>query len=240
MLLSALLALAALNPAVSSADITVQGGGLIAKPGSASVMLGDSVRIQLIGIRPGGLAPVKFRITAEPESGKLSKIEPDFGDTSRAWVVYTPNPNAQPGTDSFSFNAKIDGDNASPSAKISLVLENPVAALRVNPVLPFGKVEVGTVASLPLKIANDGTKAFIARLNPPAPWSIPERQRNLRVEAGESETIEVAFAPVDLKPQKYALTLQAGNPDGVVHLTGAGASPFGKPFGTLDLGWDGA
>jgi hypothetical protein len=223
---------------VLRADITVKGGEVIAKPGTASVVLGDSVKISLVAIRPGGLQKLKFRIIAQPINGTLSEIQPDPADTSRAWVVYTPRQGTAEESDSFSFNAKLEGQNASPSALVSLRLEAPVAQLVVNPVLPFGKVEVGHSRTLGLEITNRGTKSFSSVLRLPAPWSIAEDQQRLEVRAGGSATIDVTFSPKDLRPAKYLLMLQVAGPEGKVELSGAGAPPFGVQYGTFDLDWD--
>ncbi|MFT4550271.1 MAG: hypothetical protein ACI8XO_004661 [Verrucomicrobiales bacterium] len=225
-------------PCALWADIKSIEGVISAKDAKASVVLGDSVRIPLEGILPKNFKPFEFGIIDGPEFGTLSSIARDPGDGARAWVIYTPKPGALAGRDTFRYNAKLEGKKASPSATVELSLLNPVARVRVDPALAFGKVEVGKSRSLPLRITNGGTKGFVATLRVPEPFSIPEAQRAISVDPGGEVIVDVLFSPVGLKPAKHVLTLQPGNPDGSIEIFGEGAPPFEIQVGRLDLDWD--
>ena len=210
--IACLLALPFVLATALRADINVKGGIIVtAKPAAVSAVVGQTVKIPLEGAQSSGTKRINFRIIKEPGFGKLSEVETDPNDSSRGWVFYQAPAGTKPAVDTFSYNAKVDGVNASRSVEVKVTLVNPVARLSSEPELLFGQVEIGQSTTQSIVISNTGTKVFTKTFELSAPWSVAPAQKTMVIAPGEQLILDLTFSPTKVGPERFELKLIPGS-----------------------------
>jgi len=191
-----------------------------AKTGNVSALLG---RPQEIPLQVGGriVEPMVFLIRKPPQLGKLGEIRRTGRNT--AVVSYTPDPDAGPGVDSFSFAAKSVDSPVSAPATINIQLVEEPPRVEFPEALDFGAVFVGDTAEKIVPIRNTGGGTAFWQINPPAPWST-KNSGIYRVPGGRESLLHLSFTPTDERDFQTRIQMTP-DPKSTLLLTGSGIIP---------------
>lgn len=196
----------------------------MAKTGGAQIFLLEPTRITL-QVAGRIVEPLDFLIRKPPRSGTLS----DLRRTGRnsASVLYTPNRNATPSDDAFTFAAKSADSPVSAPATIWVRLTERPPVLDFPTTLDFGTIFLGDSTELDLPLANSGGGTAYGQLNPPPPWRMVGKP-DYALRANAKTSLRIAFEPKD--ERSYLAKLSVGpEPKSVVELSGRAIAPLSWP-----------
>ena len=192
----------------------------MAKPLVVSASVGRGTEIHLtIG---GRIAePMAVMIRRPPRLGTLGELE-RTGRNS-AVVLYTPDPKAGPGADSFSFAAKsVDSPvSAAATVQIRLVEEPPLVQFPQE--LDFGPVFLGDTAEKFIPVRNAGGGTAFWQIKPPPPWRIGG-SGSYKLAGGGESVLHLFFAPADEREFRDRIPM-APDPKSVLSVSGSGVAP---------------
>ncbi len=222
LLLATIIALA--SPVHSAEKEQIPTAPPLAKTGTTTAFLDQPVEITLH--LAGRIAePLSFLIRKAPKHGKLSGLRRISRNS--AAVLYTPDPDAGPGDDFFSFAAQSVDSAVSAPATVWIRLAERPAVLEHPAQLDFGKVFLGDKAERSLTIKNTGGGVAIGTLRPNSPWSTL-KSADFRVPAGTESAITLVFEPWE--ERDFSDRIQVGqDPQAVVMVRGSGVAPVSWP-----------
>ena len=192
----------------------------MAKPLEVSASVGRGTEIHLtIGGRI--VEPMTVMIRRHPRLGTLGELERTSRNT--AAVLYTPDPKAGPGADSFSFAAKsVDSPvSAAATVQIRLVEEPPLVQFPQE--LDFGAVFLGDTAEKIIPVRNEGGGTAFWQIKPNPPWRIGG-SGSYKLAGGAESVLHLFFAPADEREFRDRIPM-APDPKSVLSVSGSGVAP---------------
>lgn len=163
-----------------------------------------------------------FLIRKSPQLGTLDEIRRISRNT--AVVLYTPNPDAAPGVDSFSFAAKSIDSPVSASATVNIQLLEEPPRVEFPEALEFGTVLVGDTVEKSIPIRNTGGGIAFWQINPPPPWSV-KNSGIYRVPGGREFLLHLSFTPTDERDFQARIQMTS-DPKSSLLITGSGIIPI--------------
>ena len=192
----------------------------MAKPVTVSVTVGQPKEIVLtIGGRIE--EPMTVLIRKPPRFGRLGDLQ-RTGRTT-ATVVYTPEPGAAAGEDSFLYAAKSMDSPVSASAAVRIHLVEDPPRLEFPEELEFGSVFLGDSAEKTITLRNAGGGIASGQLRPNTPWRI-SGSGTYKLSAGAESVLRVVFAPTEERDFRDKVQMTP-DPRSVMSVSGAGVSP---------------
>ncbi len=186
------------------------------------VYLGESVEIPISGVSRSG-AGLQFLIRRKPVAGRLSEIRMTGPNT--ATVTYTHDAHAGLGSDQFRYAASAPGIGVSTPATVTVNIVERPSAFVAPARLDFPDVAVGHSTRKTFDIRNDGGSHIDGRLIVPAPWKIVDGDGTYSLGPGETQTLEIAFTPTDVR--QFADTAEFSHAPGIeLGLGGRGYAPI--------------
>jgi len=193
----------------------------LAKPGVVSVYLGQPLEIDLnIGGRI--VEPVTFLIRKPPRQGVLGELRRTSRTT--ASVLYSPDPDAAAGGDSFSFAAKSVDSPVSAAGTVQIRLIEEPALVDFPKEVDFGALFLGDTVErdVPVRNSGGGVASWKVRTNPP--WSI-RGPDTYSVSATKEAVLHLVFAPAEERDFLDSVQM-APDPKSILRVSGSGVSPI--------------
>ena len=160
-------------------------------------------------------------IRKPPLFGRLGELQ-RTGRTT-ATVIYTPEPGAAAGEDSFLFAAKSMDSPVSASAAVRIHLVEDPPRLEFPEELEFGSVFLGDSAEKTITLRNSGGGIASGQLRPNTPWRI-SGSGTYKLSAGAESVLRVVFAPTEERDFRDKVQMTP-DPRSVMSVSGAGVSP---------------
>jgi len=193
----------------------------MAKNSVASVFLKEPTEITL-SVAGRVVEPLTFLIRKPPGRGVLSGLR-RTGKTSAA-VVYTPDPDAGTGDDSFTFAAKSPDSPVSAPARVWIQLVEKPPVLEHVEEIDFGRVYLGDRVEKDFVLRNSGGGRAIGQIKLNRPWSAAETLE-YDVRSGSEVRLRLVFQP--LEEGAFRDTVQLGKlPGPGLIVRGEGAAPI--------------
>jgi hypothetical protein len=191
------------------------------------VLRGGSCEVTLRAISPQGYE-VKFEITKQPGSGKLSTGQ----RTSPGSIsyIYTHDGTKNASQDSFRFKSKSGPKKAWGYGKAMIYVDEIPARLVTDVTqLDFGSVFLGDARTLPVQIRNTGGALLEGRLKISPPWTL-EGSADFALAQGEAKEFLITFQPRSADTQRGTLVMETGvKPFSEILLQGVGERRFQVP-----------
>jgi len=192
----------------------------MAKPLDVSTFVGRPTEIHLT---MGGriVEPMTVLIRRSPRQGRLGELKRTGRNT--AAVLYTPDPEAGPGTDSFTFAAKSVDSPVSAAATIQIRLVEEPPLIQCPQELDFGPVFLGDTAEKNIVVRNTGGGIASGQIKPNPPWSIGGTG-SYRLAGGTESVLRLVFAPTEERDFRDKIQV-APDLKSVLAVSGSGVPP---------------
>ncbi len=192
-----------------------------ADPTTARVLRGSQVTVELRG-HYGGSSFVRFWVVRPPAHGNLSQLH-TLGD-NRATILYSNNGDPDVTADTFTYIIQAGGRVSAP-AEVRIALDEPAARLRAPERIDFAEIMAGKSEVRSFTIANDGGGVLEGHLSVSSPWALAVP--DYRVQAGQTETIPIAFQPNEVRTFVGQVTITGSDGrETVVPVSGAATAPL--------------
>ena len=203
----------------------------MAKTSVSAVYLNEPTEVTLsVGGRV--VEPLTFLIRKQPSSGRLGDLK-RTGKTS-AVVVYTPDPGASVGEDSFTFAAKSPDSPVSAPARVWIrLVERPPVLEHVGEI-DFGAVYLGDSVGRDLVLRNSGGGRATGVIKTPAPWFV-EGSPDYAVPSGAEARVRLVFRPEEEATFRETIIIGKSAGEGLT-VRGAGVAPIRWSEGGLIFG----
>ena len=192
----------------------------MAKPSTVTAYLGRSTEIPLaLGGRI--VEPLSILIRKQPGMGTLGGLLRT--GRSSAVIVYTPDPKAGPGSDTFSFAAKSADSPVSAAAVIHLQLIDEPPRVIFPQELEFGTVFLGDSLEKEIVVRNAGGGTATRELAANPPWRFSGSDK-YRLSGGSEAVLKLTFTPTEERDYRDGIQIAPG-PGDVLAVRGSGAAP---------------
>lgn len=192
----------------------------MANPLTVSVYTGRPAEIHLtVGGRI--VEPLSFLIRKRPHMGVLGELKRTGRNT--AVILYTPDPGAGPGMDSFSFAAKSADSPVSASATVRIGLVEEPARIEYPQELDFGRVFLGDTVERNIVVRNTGGAIAFWQIKPNPPWTIA-RPGSYKLAGGNEAVLQLIFSPTEERDFRDRIQMTPDSKS-VLTVSGTGVPP---------------